>query len=345
MATVIKKYIPGLILITIIALFSQLITSFLPDFIGAVFFAIIIGIVLNNTIGVNQQIFGPGIKLGLKRLLKLAIILLGGTISFQQFSEVGLPGLGLILLIISVAFILTFKLGNKYDLTLKQKLLIAAGLSICGDTAIITIAPVIKADDDDIFMSICIVTFFGVLAIFIYPLIGLVLNLSDTIFGAWAGTAISSTSQVVATGFIYSEAAGQVATMIKLTRNVLMIPVIVAIGYYYNTRNLGDNDSKFGENSNETREKAYSLKEIFPNFILGFLALIIINSLGLIPAWLGSIIAPVSKFLILLALSGIGLSVDWTELKKIGGSPFIVGFLVAGSMALISILVSSILFL
>ncbi|MGM0414462.1 MAG: YeiH family protein [Bacillota bacterium] len=334
----IRKYIPGLILITIIAVFSQFVAAFLPDFIGAVFIAIITGIILNNTIGVNHQVFGPGIKLGLKRLLKIAIILLGGTISFQQFTEVGLAGLGLIILIISVAFIFTFKLGNKYNLTLKQKLLIAAGLSICGDTAIITIAPVIKAEDDDIFMSICIVTFFGVLAIFIYPIIGLVLNLTDTIFGVWAGTAISSTSQVVATGFIYSEAAGQVATMIKLTRNVLMIPVIVLIGYYYNTRGTDYKSSK-------STKKEYNLKEIFPNFILGFLALIIINSFGLIPAVIGSVISPLSKFLILLALSGIGLGVNWTELKEIGGSPFIVGFVVAGSMALISILVSSILFL
>ena len=334
----IRRYIPGLVLITIIALLSQFIAYFLPDFIGAVFIAIIIGIILNNTIGVNHQVFGPGIKLGLKRLLKIAIILLGGTISFQQFTEVGLPGLGLIILIISVAFIFTFKLGNKYKLTLKQKLLIAAGLSICGDTAIITIAPVIKAEDDDIFMSICIVTFFGVLAIFIYPIIGLALSLSDTVFGAWAGTAISSTSQVVATGFIFSEAAGQVATMIKLTRNVLMIPVIVLIGYYYNTRQLAGNTGQAGE-------KEYNIKEIFPNFILGFLALIIINSLGLIPAGIGSVISPVSRFLILLALSGIGLGVDWTELKNVGGSPFIVGFLVAGSMALISIVISSILFL
>jgi len=334
----IRRYIPGLVLITIIALLSQFIAYFLPDFIGAVFIAIIIGIILNNTIGVNHQVFGPGIKLGLKRLLKIAIILLGGTISFQQFTEVGLPGLGLIVLIISVAFVFTFKLGDKYNLTLKQKLLIAAGLSICGDTAIITIAPVIKAEDDDIFMSICIVTFFGVLAIFIYPIIGLLLSLSDTVFGAWAGTAISSTSQVVATGFIFSEAAGQVATMIKLTRNVLMIPVIVLIGYYYNTRQLAKNTGQAGE-------KDYNIKEIFPNFILGFLALIIINSLGLIPAGIGSIISPVSRFLILLALSGIGLGVDWTELKELGGNPFIVGFLVAGSMALISIVISSILFL
>ena len=341
----IRKYIPGLILITIIAVFSQFIAYFLPDFIGAVFIAIIIGIILNNTIGFNHQVFGPGIRFGLKRLLKIAIILLGGTISFQQFTEVGLPGLGLILLIISVAFIFTFKLGDKYNLTLKQKLLIAAGLSICGDTAIITIAPVIKAEDDDIFMSICIVTFFGVMAIFIYPIIGLFLSLSDTIFGAWAGTAISSTSQVVATGFIFSEAAGQVATMIKLTRNVLMIPVIVLIGYYYNTRNLDANDDKFGENCNKSGKKEYSLKEIFPNFILGFLALIIINSLGLIPASIGRLISPMARFLILLALSGIGLGVDWTELKELGGSPFIVGFLVAGSMALISIVISSILFL
>ncbi|MFW6301373.1 MAG: YeiH family protein [Bacillota bacterium] len=341
----IQKYIPGLILITLIAVFSIFITSFLPDFIGAVFIAIITGIIINNTIGVNRQVFGPGIRLGLKKLLKIAIILLGGTISFQQFNEVGLPGLGLILLIISVAFIFTFKLGDKYDLTLKQKLLIAAGLSICGDTAIITIAPVIKAEDDDIFMSICIVTFFGVLAIFVYPLIGLFFSLSDTIFGAWAGTAISSTSQVVATGFIYSETAGQVATMIKLTRNVLMIPVIVGIGYYYNSRNLIDNGGSFGENDNEAREKEYSLKEVFPNFILGFLALIILNSFGLIPARLAAVISPLSRFLILLALSGIGLGVDWTEFKEIGGRPFIVGFLVAGSMALISIVISSILFL
>ncbi len=327
------KYIPGLLLLLGISLISILIAGQLPDYIGSVFIAVIIGVIINNFIKLDLEQFNPGVGLGLKKILKLAIVLLGGTISLQQLATVGFKGLLIIITIISLAFAATFLLGRVLNISNKRKILIAAGLSICGNTAIITSAPLIEAEDNDIFVAVSIVTLFGVLAVFLFPFIGLRLGLSDIIFGSWAGTAVNDTSQVVATGFIFSEEAGRIATMIKLSRNILMVPIIVLIGYFYSN-----------SLANKTEEKI-NLIEIFPNFILGFLFLIILNSTGLIPVALGPVFDNLSQFLILLALSGIGLGVNLQDLKKVGFKPFLLGFTVAILMAVVSLSISRILFI
>ncbi len=327
----IQKYIPGLILLLIISLIAIFIANLLPEYVGSVFIAVLIGILLNNTINLNKRKFGPGIELGLKRILKLAIVLLGGTISLQKLATVGSRGLFIILVIISIAFIFTFIIGKILNISLKRKILIAAGLSICGNTAIITTAPLVEAEDRDIFTAVSIVTLFGVFAVLVYPFIGMNIGLSDTVFGAWAGTAVNDTSQVVATGFIFSEEAGRIATMIKLARNVLMAPVILIIGYFY------------GRNQKGNKEKINILATL-PNFILGFLFLIILNSLGIITESIEPVFDQAFQFLILLALAGIGLEVKLNDLKKVGFKPFVVGFSAAISMAIASILISGIIF-
>jgi len=314
----------------LISLLAIFISGYLPDYIGSVFIAVLLGILINNTINLDPDKFAPGVHLGLKKILKLAIVLLGGTISLQQLAAVGGKGLAVIMVIISVAFLVTFLLGRLFGISLRRKILIAAGLSICGNTAIITSAPLIEAEDKDIFVAVSIVTLFGVLAVFIYPFIGMSLGLSDLVFGSWAGTAVNDTSQVVAAGFIFSQEAGRVATMIKLSRNILMVPVIVLTGYFYGR-------------SNKSREKI-KIFQIFPNFILGFLSLIILNSAGIIPASFILALDRISQFLILLALSGIGLGVDFEDLNKVGYQPFLVGFTVALTMAVISLALSQILF-
>ncbi|SDL80396.1 YeiH family protein [Halarsenatibacter silvermanii] len=326
-----KKYIPGLLLLLVISIIAIFIAGFLPEYVGSVFIAILIGILINNTVNLNKAIFGPGISLGLKKILKIAIVLLGGTISLQKLATVGVRGLFVILVIIGLAFILTFILGRILNISLKKKILIAAGLSICGNTAIVTTAPLIEAEDRDIFTAVSIVTLFGVLAVFVYPFMGMAAGISDTVFGAWAGTAINDTSQVVAAGFIFSEEAGRIAAMIKLARNVLMAPVILIVGYFY------------GKRQKEKKGKI-NILEIFPAFILGFLFLIILNSLGIITENMEPVFDQTSQFLILLALAGIGLEVKFKDLKKVGVKPFIVGFSVAISMAAVSILISGTIF-
>lgn len=329
--TAIKRYTPGLLLLLVIALVSINISALFPEYIGSVFIAVLMGILINNTVRLDKERFGPGIKLGLKKILKIAIILLGGTISFQKLAEVGGRGLLIILIVIGTAFILTFIAGKISGISLEKKILIAAGLSICGNTAIITAAPIIEAEDRDIFTAVSIVTIFGVAAVFVYPFIGMNLGIADSIFGAWAGTAVNDTSQVVATGFIFSEEAGRIATMIKLARNVLMAPVILVLGYFYGKNRAGG-------------EESISIFAALPNFILGFLFLILLNSLGVITEGMEPVFDRTSQFLILLALAGIGLEVKLKDLKRVGIKPFAVGFSVAISMAVVSILMSSVIF-
>jgi len=334
-----EKYLPGLAMLVAISALATLAAMLLPEYIGSVFIAVLLGILINNIFNIDKDKFGPGIELGLKKILKLAIILLGAGISFQEMLAIGGRGLLVVVLIISGAFGLTFLLGSLLGINFKQKLLIAAGLSICGNTAVVTSAPIIEAEEEDIFLAVGIVTIFGVIAVFLYPLIGGLLALSDNVFGAWAGTAINDTSQVVAAGFIYSDAAGRVATLIKLTRNVLMVPIILLVGLLYNNNNSSETDST------EPKENSRpDLVKIFPTFILGFLFLAAVNSLGLIPSVLAENLDSLAGFLILLALSGIGLQVEIRNIRRIGFAPLITGLSVAIFMAAASLLINFLIF-
>lgn len=318
------KYIPGLCLLLSISFLSNCIARLLPDFIGAVGVAIVLGIIVNNILRPKSSIFGPGIKFGVSTPLKLGIVFLGAGISLQEVFGIGLRGLSIILVLIGLVFVFTFYIGSKLNVSTKRRLLIAVGISICGNTAIATTAPLVDAGEDDVAMAISIVTLFGVLAVFLYPLIGKFLGMPESLFGAWAATAINDTSQVVAAGFSYGEIAGKIATMIKLTRNIMIVPVVLLTGYFYRR---GDVYAQSG---------TPQLMEVFPKFILGFLLFVVLNSIGLIAPSVSESLIKFSKVLILVALSGVGLSVDFKQFRKIGLKPFVLGFTTEIFIAFIS---------
>lgn len=326
---------PGILLLLLVSLLSTSLTFFLPPFVGRVALAVLLGILINNLFHV-PEICRFGIKLGLKRLLQLAIILLGASIDFSQILSVGGLGLFSILFLIVFTFSMTSLLGRLFGISLKRQILIGVGMAICGNTAVAATAPLIEANEEDIILAVSMVTLFGTLAVFLYPLLGLMLGMTDLLFGAWAGTAINDTSQVVAAGFSFSEEAGQAATIFKLTRNVLMAPVILLLGCFYR-RTCPVEDTR-------DIERMPPLLKLFPAFILGFLLMASMNSLDLIPLALGEAMQILSRFLILLALSGIGLSVDMKSLRRMGYTPFLLGLSVAISLALASYLLNSFLF-
>src|SRR5690554_2275579 len=249
----IKKYIPGMLLLIIITSISRLTADRLPDYVGPVFIAVLLGILINNTVKINKKIYGSGIRLGLSKFLKIAIILLGAEMSFSELFQVGGRSLAVIIAVILGVFGLAFLIGGRMKLSVREKLLISAGLSICGNTAIMTTAPLIEAEEEEVFMAVSIVTLFGVFAVFIYPLLGMAFNIPDQLFGAWAGTGIYDTSQVVAAGFSYSEEAGKIATLIKLTRNIFMAPVILLISCFY-------------RKNYDVAQKKVNIFKIFPMF-------------------------------------------------------------------------------
>ena len=268
---VLIKYFPGLLLLLLIALFSVFISRYLPKYIGRVFIAGLLGIIISNVAKPDRKVFGEGIKLGLGKFLKLAIVLLGVGISFKEIAKIGGGGILVIISLILVVFSATYIIGRKLGVAMKKILLIAAGISICGNTAVVATAPIVKAEEEEVAMAVGIVTLFGVLGVLLYPMIGIALGMQDLLFGTWAGTAINDTSQVVAAGFIFSEEAGRIATTIKLTRNIMLVPVVVLIAYFYNRKTKDD-----------VKEKA-DIRKIFPMFVLGFLAVVFLNSFGLPP--------------------------------------------------------------
>ena len=325
MTTLLRDYGPGLLLLAIIASTAVFLAQFLPDYIGAVFLAVVLGVVVANIFQPDPLVYDKGVRLGLKKFLKVAIVLLGAGITFQEIAGFGGEAVAIILVLIGFVFASTMVLGKLMGIGLRKMLLIAVGISICGNTAVATTAPLVDARDDEVAMAVGIVTLFGVLGVVLYPFIGLFLELPDLLFGMWAGTAINDTSQVVAAGFIYSEEAGTVATTIKLARNVMIVPVVVGVGYYWAKKT-----------SEESGEKA-GIVEIFPTFVLGFVILALLNSIGVIPETLAELMVDVSGFLILLALSGIGLGVRFQAFTKIGARPFVLGFAVELLLAVVAL--------
>lgn len=324
----IKEFLPGLALVTIIAIIIHFGHQMLPDtyqkIIGQVVLGMLVGLIIGNTIGISDT-YNKGIRLCFGHILKLAIILLGVRISIAQIVAIGGTALLLVVGLIILALTTTFCIGKWLGVSPKLSALIGVGTAVCGNTAISAVAPAINAKDEEMSFAIAVNTLIGTCAVFIYPLLGEYLHLSDTFFGFWAGTAVNDTSQVVATGFAYSDDAGKWATTVKLTRNALMGFVIVAMTFLYS------------DNDNDSQQKAPLWSKIkLPMFVVLFLVVATVNSLGFFQ-WLDNIvpialidnIVRITKFFILMALVAVGLNTRFTSMKKIGFKPLLLGVCVA----------------
>ncbi|MHB0869486.1 MAG: YeiH family protein [Chloroflexota bacterium] len=323
--------VPGLALVLVIAIIANFAAAFLPPAVNAVIVAILLGLLIKNTVNVPSR-FQPGIKFSLQKLLRFAIILLGIRLSFFDVLRIGGQSLAIIVACMAAALLLAYLGGRFLKLPHRLALLIGVGTAICGNSAIVATAPVVDAKDEEVSFAVATITLFGTLAVFLYPAIGLAAGMSDVFFGTWAGTAVNDTSQVVATGFAFSNAAGQVATVVKLTRNALMAPVIVLIGI------LWARASARSVSSSGLAAKQLKLTKIFPYFVLGFIGMAVLNTLGVFPKPVVAQVNGVSSFLILMALAGVGLGTNLSQMRKTGLRPFYLGLLVAATVATFSVL-------
>ncbi|MDD2200337.1 MAG: putative sulfate exporter family transporter [Bacteroidales bacterium] len=340
-----NKYIAGLLLLTAIAIISTYIEELLPvslsSILSKVFIAVLLGVIIANIFKPDKEIYGAGIKLGSGAFLKLGIVFMGASVSFSNIVKLGPKPIIIILALMLLVVCITFMLGKVLGVSFRKKLLIAIGVCICGNSAIIASAPTIDADDEEVAMAISIITLFGVLGVILYPIIGIHLGMSDTLFGAWAGTAINDTSQVVAASHAYSDASMETAVTIKLIRNIMIVPAVLIVSIVYN-KHITNADHK------KTRIKTDILK-LFPLFVLGFLGMATLNSFGifnfmLLDMTISQWFKKLSNILILLALSGIGLGVIFNKMRAIGGKPFILGFAVEGILAVASIFLNMLFF-
>ena len=330
----IKKYAPGIFLALVLAAAAKGLESLEEaaglHFIGASVIALFLGMLINAW-RKPDAVTGPGIKFTSKKILKFAIILLGASLNIRTVLTVGKFSLTVMLFTLATCFGLGALIGKALGLNWKTSSLINAGTGICGGSAIAAIAPVIEATDMDVAYGLSATFLFDTVMIVVFPLLGQWMGLSDAAFGLWAGTAVNDTSSVVATGYAFSEAAGDFATMVKLTRTLSIIPAVLvfaAINVHLKKK------EQSGGAAVQVR-----MKSVFPWFILGFLALSGCTSLGLIPAALASGLKSVSKFLMVAALGAVGLNTDFKSLCKSGAKPMLHGFIVSLLVVLVAIAV------
>ncbi len=367
----ISNILPGLALAIMIAAIAGFIEGLLPiHLIGASVIALFIGMIINSFFDIS--IFKDGLKFTSKKILKLAIILLGTSLSIQTILTVGALSLAVMFFTLLTCFGGGYFIGKALGLDWKLSNLISAGTGICGGSAIAAIAPVIDAEDKDIAYAMSATFIFDMLMIVAFPFMGHLLGLSDMAYGLWAGTAVNDTSSVVAASYAYSETAGDFATMVKLTRTLTIIPTVLVFAYinirlkykeasYKDTYNhLNQKAAKYevsqldqiealsspsaanAAQANPQKEKAVSkvnFLSIIPWFILGFLGLSIINSFGLIPAEVSLFAKNISRFLMVASLAAIGLNTQLKDIKKAGFAPMLHGFIISALVVIVALFV------
>lgn len=283
----------------------------------------LLGIVIANTVGVPAMAT-PGVRVAVQRILRLGIVLLGARLSLAAILAIGVDALGLVVACMTLALGAALLAGRLFALPPRLALLIGVGTAVCGNTAIVATAPVVKAEEREVSFAVATITLFGTLAVFVYPFIGRALGLSDADFGTWAGVAVNDTSQVVAASAAYSPEARDVATVVKLIRNALMAPLIVLIAWWWQRQGTAG-DARGG------------VRKAVPMFVLGFLALAVLRTAGIIDAPLAGLLDEVAKVCILVALAGVGLSTRLRDMRAIGPAPFVAGLGTAALLAALSL--------
>ena len=343
------KFLPGIILAYIFYLLSIVINNIIgtellgleKSPISTVMIAILLGIIMGNAFTPR-----PGMIIGLdftqKYILKLGIIFLGIRLSFTEFIKFGTIAIPLIIVCIISVLVIIKLLIKKFPISSKMSYLIAIGTSVCGATAIVATAPVINAKKSEVAYAIANITLFGILAMLVYPYFSNFYFDNNALqAGLFLGTAIHETSQVAAAGLIYDQQFNSpetlnVATVTKLIRNTFLVIMIPLFAFLYNRGEIKKND--------------YSILNIFPYFVLGFIGMIILRNIGdqifiidenvNYEIWLNFtiLIKDLATVFLTMAMAAVGISINLSELKSMGYKPFVVGFISAITVGFVSIL-------
>jgi len=324
-APTLAERLPGLLLTLIIAIAAFFLGQRFR-LVGGPVIGIVLGILVANTMNLPAKL-RPGIQFASKQVLQWSIIALGFGLSLNQVAKTGLDSLSVTLVTMSMAFVAAWALGRWLRVHDDLKILIGVGTAICGGSAIAAVTPILRPDEHDTAFAISTIFLFNLVAVLLFPLLGHLLHLSDLGFGMWAGTAINDTSSVVAAGYSYSRTAGDFATIVKLTRATLIIPVCIALAIAVAVREKRRGGSDF------------KLSRIFPWFILWFLVASAVRSAGFVPAALQGPLHTAAEFLIVVALTAVGLSANLRRMASTGVRPILLGLGVWAAVAISSLAV------
>lgn len=301
---------PGILLTALIAA-SSIELHRLPGFGGLspLILSILLGMALHNLIGTPARA-RAGVAFSLRRVLRAAIVLLGLQLTVNQISSVGLAGLLATVLTLAATFLFTLWAGRRLGVERQLTALIAAGTSICGASAVVAANAVIDGGDEDVAYAVATVTVFGSLSMILFPLFNTALHLAPDAYGLWAGASIHEIAQVVAAAFQDGESAGHFGTIVKLTRVLMLAPVVLLLAFFW--------DRRAGKGASRR-------KGTMPWFALGFLLMVGVNSLLPVSTELRAHAADITTFLLAMALAAMGLETDIRKLKAKGLRPLALG--------------------
>jgi len=347
----VPKLLPGVLLTVSLVALVTFLTGFINKALGFqglisnILVVIVLGILLRNLITV-PAVFMPGINFSVKKLLKLGIILMGIRLSIFDVLKIGAWGIPIVIVCIIAGLLVTIYFSRLLKIPDRLATLIAIGTSICGASAILATAPGIKAREEEVSYAIANITIFGIIVLVVYPyMMHWIYSADTTMIGLFLGTSIHETAQVAASGLIYDQTFGtathptalDVATITKLVRNVMMALVIPAMTFIY-ARQAG-----FTGVNHESGFKM--VLNLFPLFILGFLLMAVLRSIGdagiqdggaAFSLWGDGDWAVVhqgikewSGYILATAMAGVGLSTSFKAMKGLGIKPFYVGLFAA----------------
>lgn len=276
--------------------------------------AVLFGMALRGVTG-GRESLRPGIAFTVRPLLRMAVVLLGAQVTLEQVGTLGAAGLAVVAVSLAASLWFTGRLGHALGVEPRLARLIGAGTSICGASAVLAVNSVTRAEEEDVAYAIACVTLCGTLSMLVYPLLAEALALNPHVFGLWAGASIHEVGQAVATAFQDGREAGEIGTIAKLWRVMLLAPVVLTLGMVLVCRGGAAAGSA----------PAGSSSVPVPWFVAGFLGLIALNSAGLLPEAARSVAGQVAPFLLAMALGAMGLDADPSKLLAKGPRPLLLG--------------------
>jgi uncharacterized integral membrane protein (TIGR00698 family) len=319
------SYIPGLAFCAAIAATAFSI-RFLPGMatISPMVVAFIVGIAVSALSG-SLPVMTPGNRFAAKTMLRFAVALLGLQLTLHDLADLGAVTLLVVLAVFIATFVFTKWLGRMLGVEHRLAELIAAGTSVCGASAIIATNAVTKARDQDVGYAVAAVSLMGSVWMIVYPLLYGALHLDLHTYALWAGSSVHEVAQVVAAAFQVDPSAGEIAVPVKLARVALLAPLVVTLGWL-RFRREGDGGAS-----------SFRLQQIFPLFMVGFIALVALNSAVAIPAHWRGVVAQITTFLLTMSLGAIGLETSVRDLRHQGIRPMLLTAIAALFIATLSL--------
>jgi uncharacterized integral membrane protein (TIGR00698 family) len=335
----VASLVPGVLLLLLLGLAGKVTEQSIAEYgrvhhltlpnIEYVLWAIIFGLVVSNTVGV-PALFQRGVDT-YEFWLKAGIVLMGVRFLLGDITKLGGVSLACVAIELAGAIVFMTALGRAFGLRPKLVSLLSIGSSICGVSAIIAAKGAIEADDEDASYAMAAILALGAVSLFVFPLIGRSLGMSDNAYGLWVGLAVDNTAEATAAGALYSDAAGKFAVLAKTARNATIGFVVLGYALYWVKQNQGK----------AIGNKAAFLWQKFPKFVLGFLVISAMATAGAFSKEQMTDLANLSRWAFLLTFAGVGLRTNVRELMKQGWRPLVVG--VVGECAIAGLTLAMVL--